>query len=91
MSAAGREEIEVTCPDCALSFEVSTDVIAESQHMLDEYGYCTGPASFECAAPYFAALGPHPSSTHAKIAGVDPLEAALARWETEGGAVGAAH
>ncbi len=88
MSApAAREEIEVTCPDCALAFEVSPDVIEESKRLLDEYGFCTGLASFECPAPYFAALVPVANAAPARITTGESLEAELARWETEGGAV----
>lgn len=87
MAPAAREGIEVMCPDCALSFEVSLDVIEESQRMLDEYGYCTGLASFECPAPYFAALAVPVANPDPGIAAVDSLETELERWETEGGAV----
>ena len=80
ISSRPHGDIEVSCPDCTLSFETSLDVIEESQRLLDTYGYCTGLASFECPAPYFAGLAV--ASTRSSA-----LEPELARWENEGGAV----
>jgi hypothetical protein len=79
-------EVEVSCPDCLLSFVIPLDVIEESQRLLDERGYCTGPASFECPAPYFAALVPPDAIAHAKATTIGALDAEVSRWENEGGA-----
>lgn len=86
MSLMGQLELEVSCPDCSLSFEVPLHVIEESQRLLDEWGFCTGLASFECPAPYFATLATPDAIAHAKCAGLDATEEALERWENEGGA-----
>ena len=56
--------------------------------MLDECGYCTGLASYECPAPYFAGLATAEtlSHMHALATTDDSLRIDLARWEDDGGA-----
>ena len=49
-------QLEVPCPACPESYSVSIDVVQESQRLLDEQGLCSGMASYECPAPYFASL-----------------------------------
>jgi hypothetical protein len=85
-------DLDVHCPDCAESFVVSIDIIESSQHMLDELGYCAGPASFECPAPYFASLATPETIAHLRVTeppSPRPPSASphdLARWEDDGGA-----
>ncbi len=75
--------VDVACPDCSECFVVSLDIIEESQRLLDELGPCTGLASFECPAPYFASLIPPREVARLEQTALD--ERALARWENEGG------
>jgi len=79
-------EVEVACPDCLLSFEIPLAVIENSQRLLAERGFCTGLASFECPAPYFAALATPDTIAQVKCAALDTTEEELERWENEGGA-----
>ena len=76
--------VDVSCPDCSECFVVSLDIIEESQRLLEELGPCTGLASFECPAPYFASLIAPGEVARLEQRLVD--ERALARWENEGGA-----
>lgn len=55
-SLAQNVRLEVACPDCSESYAVPLEIVAESQRLLDESGPCAGMASYECPAPYFAAL-----------------------------------
>lgn len=73
-------DVEAACPACPEMFVVPFDVIEESRRLLAEHGPCVGMASYECPAPYFAALEPaaRPAAT--------PLAHDLARWEDDGGA-----
>ena len=56
VSFEDNHEVDVHCPDCAESFVVAFEVIEDCQRMLAECGHCTGLASFECPAPFFAGL-----------------------------------
>ncbi len=76
--------VDVSCPDCAESFVVPLEIIEESQRLLEQLGRCTGLASFECPAPYFASLIAPGEVARLEQRALD--ERALARWENEGGA-----
>jgi hypothetical protein len=75
MSPLSRHvQLEVSCPACPESYAVPLDVVEESHHLLDELGPCTGMASYECPATYFAGL-----LTTDAIAGLDGALQALDR------------
>lgn len=67
--------LDVSCSSCAESHPVPLDLIEESQHLLDTLGPCSGMASYECPAPYFAGLAPRDA--------ISQLRAALAAFESE--------
>lgn len=50
--------LEVSCPECSETYAIPLETIEESQRLLDHDGPCSGLASFECPASYFAALAP---------------------------------
>ena len=51
--------LDIECPECSEVFVVSAEMIEGCRRMLEERGYCIGPASYECPVPYFASLGGH--------------------------------
>lgn len=87
---ADGHALDVHCPDCAESFVVALEVIEDCQQMLDERGYCTGPASYECPAPYFAGLATPTTLVHMRELALATSAQSrdisdLARWEDDGG------
>lgn len=85
LSVTGACLVDVECPDCADPFVVSLAIIEESQRLLEQFGPCTGLASFECPVPYFAALIAPRDVTRINQRAADERE--LERWESEGGRV----
>lgn len=88
LALTDHEQLEVSCPSCPVSYAVALDLVEECQRLLDEVGPCTGPASYECPAPYFASLAtPEEIARHrATPEPTTDATEALARWENEGGA-----
>lgn len=68
-------QLQVACPACTDSYAIPVHVVQESQDLLDEYGPCSGMASFECPASYFASLASHEAITS--------LEGALRAFERD--------
>lgn len=82
MSPLSRHvQLEVPCPACPESYAVPLDVVEESHRLLDELGPCTGMASYECPATYFAGL-----VTTDALAGLDGALRALERDALQHGA-----